>query len=553
MPTAKNEVKLKFGTKEKYASATKNADTVYFITDTHQIFVGSSLVSSKCYYVTASPLASNYGVGDVVIWKLSDSNANICVVNSSGEFDIFSISVPTDEITANTNARHSHTNKDTLDDISGTPIQVVAQTLTDEQKTQARTNIGALGTVVPNPTNDNDAANKKYVDSKVASGEVTVDPSLSDTSTNPVQNKVVKAELDKKFDKAGGTVSGDIHISSEGFLSTNLSAGKIGFGDIDGQSGARIEMRNRPSDLNKPVMTFIGNSGEEKVTLSNIEDPTQDLDAANKQYVDNAVAGAGMKHPIILEENTDYGDSLPANPAEGQLFFQNATSGLLVEQGGTGATTASQALTNLGGLPLTGGRMVNTTASKGVIDHPGNSSGWGNGRDNAFIRRSKAISDSGTYYPLISSKTVNGDWTIGTLSNNLYVNYANDTDYNASNNKLAQQFWFSNNGNLYVPGGIAQLATGTLGANVSATVSAYFDGTVYKNLLILIKSYANNGNLYSSFAIPAIADTWKFFLPTYNDYYRAAVTITGTGGGMRIVAQMDSNYSGGICWIYGTM
>ena len=32
MPTAKNEVKLKFGDKAKYASAIKNADTVYFIT-----------------------------------------------------------------------------------------------------------------------------------------------------------------------------------------------------------------------------------------------------------------------------------------------------------------------------------------------------------------------------------------------------------------------------------------------------------------------------------------------------------------------------------------
>lgn len=198
MPTAKNEVKLKFGTKAKYTSAAKNADTVYFITDTNQIFVGSSLVSSKCYYVTASPVASNYGVGDVVVWKVSDNAANICVVNSSGTFDTFSISIPNDEITANTNARHSHTNKEILDAISGTPIQAVAQTLTDEQKTQARTNIGALGTVVPNPTNDNDAANKAYVDSKIASGGVTVDPSLSDTSTNPVQNKVVKAAIDGK-------------------------------------------------------------------------------------------------------------------------------------------------------------------------------------------------------------------------------------------------------------------------------------------------------------------------------------------------------------------
>lgn len=198
MPTAKNEVKLKFGTKAKYTSATKNADTVYFITDTNQIFVGSSLVSSKCYYVTAYPVASDYGVGDVVVWKLSDNAANICVVNSSGQFDTFSISIPNDEITANTKARHSHTNKEILDAISGTPVQVTSQTLTDSQKAQARTNIGALGTVVPNPTNDNDAANKAYVDSKVASGGVTVDPSLSDTSTNPVQNKVVKAAIDGK-------------------------------------------------------------------------------------------------------------------------------------------------------------------------------------------------------------------------------------------------------------------------------------------------------------------------------------------------------------------
>jgi hypothetical protein len=230
MPTAKNEVKLKFGTKAKYTSATKNADTVYFITDTNQIFVGSSLVSSKCYYVTNSPVSSNYGVGDVVVWKLSDNAANICVVNSSGEFDVFTISIPNDEITANTKSRHSHDNKSILDKITGivtkynytNPTKTTdlvdysgfkagseaileqtvhtndAQILTDTQKTQARTNIGALGTVVPNPTNDNDAANKAYVDSKVSSGGVTVDPSLSDTSTNPVQNKVIKAAIDGK-------------------------------------------------------------------------------------------------------------------------------------------------------------------------------------------------------------------------------------------------------------------------------------------------------------------------------------------------------------------
>lgn len=52
----------------------------------------------------------------------------------------------------------------------------------------------AVGT----PTGDNDAATKAYVDSKVASGGVTVDTEMSSTSTSPVQNKVVKSYVDTK-------------------------------------------------------------------------------------------------------------------------------------------------------------------------------------------------------------------------------------------------------------------------------------------------------------------------------------------------------------------
>ena len=156
MPTAKNEVKLKFGDKAKYASAIKNADTVYFITDTNQIFVGSSLVSSKCYYVTSEPSASNYGVGDIVVWKISENNAKICIVNSSGEFDMLSISIPTELKNPN-----------------------------------ALTFTGAV-TV----TYDGSAA--KTVNIPAA---ITVDDALSATSTNPVQNKAVaNAIVGKKSD-----------------------------------------------------------------------------------------------------------------------------------------------------------------------------------------------------------------------------------------------------------------------------------------------------------------------------------------------------------------
>lgn len=197
MPTAKNEVKLKFGTKANYTSATKNADTVYFITDTNQIYIGNKLVSSKAYSGSSAPMVQQYDKGDIYLYTPANGDPMIYVHNGVG-FSI--VNIPITDITANTNARHLHTNKETLDAISGTPVQVTSQTLTDAQKTQARTNIGALGTVVPNPTKDNDAANKAYVDSKVASVGVTADSSMSDTSVNPVQNKVIKKYIDDSYD-----------------------------------------------------------------------------------------------------------------------------------------------------------------------------------------------------------------------------------------------------------------------------------------------------------------------------------------------------------------
>ena len=47
-----------------------------------------------------------------------------------------------------------------------------------------------------------------------------------------------------------------------------------------------------------------------------------------KDYVDDAVANAGMSHPLILEKNTDYGDTLPSSPQTGQLFFKEAGTSL---------------------------------------------------------------------------------------------------------------------------------------------------------------------------------------------------------------------------------
>ena len=50
---------------------------------------------------------------------------------------------------------------------------------------------------------------KDYVDDKVRTGGLTIDDTLSDTSTNPVQNKVVKQAIDEKADKTTATKDTD--------------------------------------------------------------------------------------------------------------------------------------------------------------------------------------------------------------------------------------------------------------------------------------------------------------------------------------------------------
>lgn len=56
---------------------------------------------------------------------------------------------------------------------------------------------------------------KNYVDDKVGTGGLTIDDTLSDTSTNPVQNKVVKQAIDNKADKTVATISADGLMSAE--------------------------------------------------------------------------------------------------------------------------------------------------------------------------------------------------------------------------------------------------------------------------------------------------------------------------------------------------
>lgn len=105
-------------------------------------------------------------------------------------------------------------------------LTIAAQTLTDAQKAQVRTNTGTAAAVHGHDaaTKSTDgfmsAADKAKLDG-IATGatKVTVDSSLSSTSTNPVQNKVINTAL------AGKAASGHGHdaatTSAAGFMSAD--------------------------------------------------------------------------------------------------------------------------------------------------------------------------------------------------------------------------------------------------------------------------------------------------------------------------------------------
>ena len=120
--------------------------------------------------------------------------------------------------------------------------------------------------------NDDDLVHKKYVDTEVANNKVTVDSEMSDTSTNPVQNKVVKAEIDSKALNVTDTGSGNLSISSLGYSPVTTNSVYISdFTDTDtasvNGSGDAVSTQSTGSD---GVSTRATAAAGSNVTLKSI-------------------------------------------------------------------------------------------------------------------------------------------------------------------------------------------------------------------------------------------------------------------------------------------
>ena len=112
---------------------------------------------------------------------------------------------------------------------------------------------------------------------------VIVDDSMSGTSTNPVQNKAVKAALDGKLDKTGGTLTGNLRVTGALFSGDGLSFG----------TGENIHFTKAADDAGKLAHGTAGVDDTVPLARLKVASPTEDDDAATKAYVDNNAAGAG--------------------------------------------------------------------------------------------------------------------------------------------------------------------------------------------------------------------------------------------------------------------
>lgn len=156
--------------------------------------------------------------------------------------------------------------------------------------------------------------------------------------------------------------------------------------------------------------------------------------------------------------------TLTAATLSGSLAPAKLSAAVPISKGGTGATTAAAARTNLAVLPLAGGTMT------GQIQKAGAGKSFIQGRTGAIIRMTSNSSVS-SFFSAVSIKTPNGAWDIGAYGESLYMVYGTDENFDANTNTTVQRYINSSgnfNGKAANVTGTVALANGGTGAATAA-------------------------------------------------------------------------------------
>lgn len=320
---------------------------------------------------------------------------------------------------------------------------------------------------------DANLATKQYVDDN----KTTVPTNVS-AFTNDV-NYATTTEVNKKLSLSGGTMTGDIDMGQN---SLN-NVGEIRM--PKGEGGAYITPAGTPT---APSLEIMGLNGDEPVEITGVANPTSNGSAANKSYVDTGLEG---------KANSSHNHSA-----------SNITSGTLpITRGGTNASTAAAARTNLG---FSYGTSVPTSAPD-----------TGNGA--VFF-----CQDSGT--PLSIANGGTGGATQDAARTNLGL----PTQDNR----------------------IVTICNGTRlvsGSNITITLDPT-EAKKYRAILILLGTPlgGNYGNMYDSFTFPLNPDTWSFRFFNYTqegqDWQCAKANLSSDWTTFTITAVSGSTNHP--CWCY---
>lgn len=208
---------------------------------------------------------------------------------------------------------------------------------------------GVDGKLVPNA-----GSIKKYVDSKTI-----VDDTLSDASVNPVQNKVITTELDKYASKYRPDLQGGVSLDRGGGTPAKLS---IDFDVIaepyfqaekNGESTSCVYFGESDIRFNKPLKFVQDNGISDSAEVKS--QTRQNLGAAAISHTHGIGDVEGVS---VSADEINYLDGVTSNvqsqldakaASEHEHSADDITSGMLpIERGGTGASTATDALESLG-------------------------------------------------------------------------------------------------------------------------------------------------------------------------------------------------------------
>ena len=181
------------------------------------------------------------------------------------------------------------------------------------------------------------AADKTKLDGIAAGANKTiVDTSVSSTSTNPVQNKVIKTELDKKAGTAVATTNTNGLMSAADKTALDGKLDKTGgtlTGNLTGkyltgtwlQTTASTDLGRTPGKV-----AVLDDSGW--VYYRTPAEIKSDIGANGYLPITGGtMTGAITTKGIKLTSGTDFGSSLPSSMQSNQLFFQTLGSNYILD------------------------------------------------------------------------------------------------------------------------------------------------------------------------------------------------------------------------------